>query len=379
MRFSVWFENIESSSEVVGRISAAIEAASDYDSAVRALVGLGAESPSQTDWLGSLWEKSIYDLIASPGEGKADARISGELQRYRKEIGSLPGVRALGVDVNNPWNSFVVEADGRAVESSNVKIHLRVGEDDMEGLLRAARVVSSRRDLFRQFKYSYSSESFTKRRDNMVLYLTRDGQRDVKKILEMLSGVGLKGDLGEDETVEVYGNKEQVSQTERMAYRLAAQLISKRGAPIRKMGNGEPMIWKTTGKALSGSDPVVAHYTSIASGASGSGGGGPGQLTLSSVSGGTRPVRIGINTSIGKSSIEQMMRGDDTVRFWADPQFSVEKGGDGWYLSHAPGARNMTTVNGSPVSGKVRLVAGDSISLQGKSGKQVTPIKVLSN
>lgn len=370
MGFRVWLEGIEGSADIVHRIQHAVESAPDYESAAGALASMGVERPDVGTYFATDWVEPIYDLIASPHERREDPRIDAEVERQKERVAALPGVRLQPMNRSNPWHFFTLEGDGER-GASKVKLHLKAPDDDLDMLFRVAEVISRERDYFRSFKFSPTGASMTKRRDNMVVYLSKWGQNNVEKVRELLAGVGAHTDVGEDLTLDMSHGKEEVSHTQRMSYRIAAMLASKPGAPVnRRYG-----IWKREGQDLAKADPVVAHYTRLAMGEA-SASGGP--LVFSGVSGGARPLTFNISGSVGRSVLGMALRGDDSLRFWGDPQFSVERAGDGWYIVPSPGAVNATTVNGAVLSGRRKLAVGDSVSLQSRLGKRVTPLKVLS-
>lgn len=371
MSFRVWLEGIEGSAEIVHRIQQAVESAPDYESAAKALAEMGAKKPWSSTYFATDWANSIYGLMASPHEKKEDPKIDAEIDRQRDRIKELPGLRLHPVDVNNAWYYFSVEGDKGM--GSKVKLHAKAPVEDLDMLFRVAKVVVDNADYFSAFKFSPSSGSMTSRRDNLVMYLSKWGQNNLDKVKELLGAVGTHADVGEDVTVDnMYSGGEDVSHTQRMSYRLAAMLASKPGAPINKKFG----IWKTEGQALAKVDPVVAHYTRLAMGGESGPSGGP--LVIGAMSGGARPLTFNIPANVGRGVLGMTLRGDDSLRYWSDSQFSVEKGGDGWHIVPSSGAVNATTVNGSVLTGRKKLAVGDSISIHSKTGKRVTPLKVLS-
>ncbi len=70
-------------------------------------------------------------------------------------------------------------------------------------------------------------------------------------------------------------------------------------------------------------------------------------------------------TFFGRNSLSQF--GPD-IQFLSPVQFKVYPDGTGWYVEHVRGAHNQTMLNGIAVAGRMKLSAGDVISL-GNSGK----------
>ena len=85
-------------------------------------------------------------------------------------------------------------------------------------------------------------------------------------------------------------------------------------------------------------------------------------------------MSIRIKTRVGKSNVTQF--GDD-AKFWANPQFTLEKEEDVWMVHHDSSAKNETLLNGKAVSGSQPVKDGDQLAV-GREAKGIVklPLKV---
>jgi hypothetical protein len=85
-------------------------------------------------------------------------------------------------------------------------------------------------------------------------------------------------------------------------------------------------------------------------------------------------VSIRIKTSVGKSVVSQF--GEDS-QFWSEPQFTLDRTGTDWQVTHASSAKNETLLNGKAVTGSQPLKDGDELAV-GREGKGIIklPLKV---
>ena len=88
-------------------------------------------------------------------------------------------------------------------------------------------------------------------------------------------------------------------------------------------------------------------------------------------------VSIRIKTSVGKSAVIQF--GDDS-QFWSEPQFTLDRTGTAWHVTHASTAQNETLLNGKAVSGSQPVKNGDELAV-GRESKGIVklPLKVSIN
>ena len=72
-------------------------------------------------------------------------------------------------------------------------------------------------------------------------------------------------------------------------------------------------------------------------------------------------------TVIGKSSVKQF--GKDAT-FWSEPQFSLEREGTDWAVTHHPKAKNETLLNGKAVTERQTVKDGDVLAV-GRESKGI--------
>jgi hypothetical protein len=78
--------------------------------------------------------------------------------------------------------------------------------------------------------------------------------------------------------------------------------------------------------------------------------------------GGTgREATIRVSTVYGQSLLRSLA-GDD-ARFAAERQFSLDKTGAGWLVTHDPAAKNPTWLNGAPLDAPTPLQDGAVLSI----------------
>jgi hypothetical protein len=98
---------------------------------------------------------------------------------------------------------------------------------------------------------------------------------------------------------------------------------------------------------------------------------GNGNLTLTPQET-NKPLPIKIDASIGNGIIQT----PNSQRFMSQKQFILKKVNGAWTITQSPDAKNITNINGKPLTEPTILNNGDTISL-GKSGQ--VPIKVNFN
>ncbi len=81
-------------------------------------------------------------------------------------------------------------------------------------------------------------------------------------------------------------------------------------------------------------------------------------------------IEIKIKTTVGKSIVNQF--GED-AQFWSEPQFSLEKVGDGWMVTHDSNAKNETMLNGKAVTGSQPVADGDQLAV-GREAKGIVKL-----
>ena len=69
-------------------------------------------------------------------------------------------------------------------------------------------------------------------------------------------------------------------------------------------------------------------------------------------------IEIRVNTDIGQSNCTQF--GEDAM-YWSDPQFSLERESEGWFVSPYSAAKNETLLNGRAINSKTKLNDGDQL------------------
>jgi serine/threonine protein kinase len=88
-------------------------------------------------------------------------------------------------------------------------------------------------------------------------------------------------------------------------------------------------------------------------------------LTLEGPDGGVVSLRI--KTNVGKSIVRQF--GED-AQFWSEPQFSLERLGNSWIVTHDTNAQNETLLNGKAVAETETIDNGDVLSV-GRESKGI--------
>ena len=81
-------------------------------------------------------------------------------------------------------------------------------------------------------------------------------------------------------------------------------------------------------------------------------------------------VSIHMETDVGTSIVGKF--GED-AQFWSEPQFTLEKTDAGWSVTHHPGAKNETMLNGKAVTGSQPLADGDVLAV-GRESKGIVKL-----
>ena len=96
------------------------------------------------------------------------------------------------------------------------------------------------------------------------------------------------------------------------------------------------------------------------------------RLILEGPTGGSITVKI--KTTVGKSVVGQF--GED-AQFWSEPQFTLDRTGTDWKVTHHSNAQNETLLNGKAVTGTQPVKDGDELAV-GREAKGIIklPLKV---
>ena len=78
-------------------------------------------------------------------------------------------------------------------------------------------------------------------------------------------------------------------------------------------------------------------------------------------------MSVRIKTNVGKSIVRQF--GED-AQFWSEPQFSLERLGNSWIVTHDTNAQNETLLNGKTVTETETIKDGDVLSV-GRESKGI--------
>ena len=353
MKFKLWLEAIQSLDSVYQTLSNTIQSSPDYNTAIASLNKTGINTPTLRP-IGSRWAANFYDYLKGNPEGPENPKLDQQLNQTSDQIGKLPNLKELSVDVMNPWHSFQVE---QKQPKSEIKLHIKIPEENLGLITNIAKFVSNNPTLFYQLKYSYSGNSFVSRRDNAVLYLTKEGEEKAKQIYDSLSSMGVSAELGKD-----FVSKEgkQLSTTESAAHRLAAILLRKPGAPAPSWYLG------TAAREFIETDPIASGKASKTPAASSEAPVTPKlgeheatahmRIQLSPKNG--PPLNIGIGTPIGRRTLGA----NPDSKFFGDTQFRLDKDSKHWYITPLPN-ENSTFLNNKPLNTKSIVKNGDTISV----------------
>ncbi len=376
MDFRLWIENIESAENITKKYSGVILSSPTYQEAIQNLNKNGVIADFDVNKhasLGHKWKEVFYKVITGDEGGgiltaEKNPGLASKLNILASEISSIGFPEIHSPD---PWYFFGIK--GHKSDRANKKIHVKIPSDKLDSATRLAEFIKQNSTYVRQFKFASKGSSFESRRDNFVIYLSRQGEENIQDFIKGINGLGLATDTGEDFKGD-HGSS--LSQTELVSLRLAAMLVSRPGSPQPKFANSSH--WQITEKKFLETDSIGSKYLnskeetpSVAP--QNNQGYQPKTLVLSSTG---KPLKININTAIGKSVLKQSV-GEES-QYFSDPQFQINKTNDGWHLIPNNAAVNKTVVNGKIASGQVRLNLNDRIGIVGKSGKQITPISVTS-
>jgi len=373
MRFKLWLENMESAEDIFKRLSSLILSAPTYQSAIKNLSSTGIIPNFDTNRhaiLGHKWSETFYNNIAGDkGNEKQNPELDSQLGSANSQIASL-GFTPL--DSADPFYFFGIP--GYKADGAKSKIHIKIPTDGVNLLLELAKIIKQNSNYVRQFKFSAFGGGFETRRDNFIIYLSKNGEENINELRQKISSLGLSTDIGQDFKGE---NGVGLSQTQLISLRLAAILVSRPGSPAPKFASSSH--WQKTEKEFLLSDPIASPYLrgkeeqpTATPTNTGSQDYQPKTLTLY---GGNRPLTINVDTQIGKPVLQSL---GDVAQYFSDVQFKVQRANNGWYLIPNNTAVNQTTLNGSMVRGATRININDQIGIVGKSGRQITPLRVTS-
>jgi len=378
MKFKIWIlENMESGEDIFRHLSSIISSAPDYKIAIQNLSKIGVVTPRQVDQysqLGHRWSESFYEWITGDkGHDKRNPELDKKLANLNSQILSL-GFPGLEPDQRDAFYFFGIP--GYKPDGAKLKIHVKIPAERAELLLDLAHIIKNNLSYVRQFKFSELGGGFESRRDNFIIYLSKQGEENINDLIQKISSLGLSTDIGED----FKGKSGKLSQTQLLSLRLAAILVSKSGSPEPKYSTSSH--WNIIEKEFLSSDPIGSRYlvdskttdsmttnskTKISTDYQ------PKTLEMSTKN---KPLGMNIDTKVGRYLLKGFI-GDD-AKYFSDKQFEVKKYPNGWYLIPDLSATNKTTINGSIANGATKININDLIGVVGKSGKQIVPLRVTS-
>lgn len=346
----LYLEQIETLDQSYQRLSDVINASPDYNSAINSLVKMGMETPGNNlgTPIGSVLAKHLYKLIAHPRTANDDPKIDQELESLVQQISQINNIKKLDVDETNKWNAFNIASTN---DKSNSKIYLKVNTGE---IMKIVKFIISQPNSFWQFKFSYNSKSFISRRDNMVLYLSTQGEKDINNIRQSLRSLGIESDATKDFKTE----KGLLTGSDIISHKLAALILKKPGAPAARWYRGaasEFINSENQPKSIptETSQQRTANYRIVLSGQQGS------------------PLTFGIPTSVGSN----LLKFSDS-NYYGEEQFRLEKDNNYWYIVPLPNP-NATLVNNKPIREKSVVKNGDVISVGNPAkGTSRGPMKV---
>jgi len=368
---------MESAEDIFKRLSSLILSASTYQGAIKSLSSAGVIPDFGTDQytqLGHKWKDAFYGLISGDtGGGMFMPETNPDLASKLYTIANR--IKSVGFDViDDPQGSwYFFQIEGYKPDGAKKKIHVKIPADNLEYAVKLAELIKQNLVNVRQFKFAAKGNSFESRRDNFVIYLSKQGESNSEDFIKAIKSLGLSTDVGEDFKGST-GNS--LSQTELVSLRLSAILLSKPGIPRPNFAGQK--LWKDTEQEFLMSDPVASPYlkgTGQPPATQASGGVQDYQPKTLTLYGGNRPLSINIDTQIGKPVLQSL---GDVAQYFSDVQFRIQKASNGWYLIPNNTAVNQTIINGSVVRGATRININDQIGIIGKSGRQIMPLKATS-
>jgi len=382
MRFKIWLENMESAEDIFKRLSSLILSAPTYQDAIKNLSSAGVIPNFKTDQytqLGHNWKDAFYNLISGDtSRGMFMPETNPELASKLYTIANR--IKSMGFDVTNDTEGswYFFEIEGYKPDDAKKKIHVKIPPSNLEYAVNLAEFIKQNSANFRKFKFAAKGGSFESRRDNFVIYLSKQGESKIGELTKGINVLGLATDTGEDFTGST-GNK--LSQTELVSLRLSAILLSKPGIPRPNFVTTKLRLWKDTELEFLMSDPVASPYLSghgqsktSQNPQSTSQEYSPKTLTIATNGG---PININIDATIGAIRLKQYL-GQEVSQYFSNPQMLFKKSKDGWYITPVATAVNKTILNGTLLSSPTKIKINDQIGIVGKSGRQITPLRVTS-
>lgn len=254
MRFKNWLlQEMESAEDITQKYSRIILGSPDYPSTVRSLNQAGVVADFDVNRHGSLghkWAELFYKIITADTGGGNDEALDRQLASLNSQISSM-GFKSL--DSSDPFYFFATP--GKHDPGNKVKIHVKIPHENLDLLIKLVEIIKQNSSNIRQFKFCSFGGSFKSRRDNFVIYLSKQGEQIIEQITSSIKGIGLKTDIGNDYQGS---NGSSLSQTQLVSLRLAAMIVSRPNAPQAKFANSS--MWQTTEKQFVESDPVASIY-----------------------------------------------------------------------------------------------------------------------
>lgn len=343
MLFKLWLESADNTLQSIkNKILGVIHSAPDYNTAVSNLQKLGIKQIEEGKPIGTDWADKIYSFIAQANpHATHNPELEDKIDSIVQQIPSnFHNIKKLKNDETNTWNSFApVPLNDN---TSHAKLYIKIPDEEVDKILQVARIISSNPNFVRQFKFSYTSQSFSKRRDNLIIYLTKEGEDQETEFKKQLSSIGLTAEKGSDIKTD-FGN---VSGTQTVAHELAEELLKKPGAPEARYSRGQSselikiLKDRKTKEVVAPKMEKNSHL----------------RIQLMPTTG--SPISLGTPLAVG-STILKFPEG----KFYAPQQFQLSKDGDFWTINPLPNTPNATFVNATPITGKVHLKPNDVISV----------------
>lgn len=378
MYFKLWLENIETLEEKSKLLMDIIDN-NDYMTAAKKFIELGVDldpiylrNLEKLDHvIGHKISEAIYKFWAyDKNDTYNDPNLVDKIAAIGHQIKSSHPNLVFSDDAENAsWAFFTIVNPDRSINKradSADKLYIKVKPENLNQILDIANIIASNPSFFYQWKF-YADEKFSSRRDNVVIFLSQAGVKNIENTKKLFSKYKLDSGFDWRSPINPNPRTGTLTGTDQAALKVVLRLLQKHpdfneDKIQLTFKRSEQIFIKSLLASIPKSQTVPNPSNNYI----------PKEIGLR---GDKNQLAFKVNGDYGGRNL-RLILSPEIAKFFSEPQFRLEKTPTGWMIKPMPNTTNKTIVNGKIVANPVKINVNDKIGIQGQSGKQVVPITV---